>query len=123
MIRPSSILTEVAFAVCTALHRAGYTVVITGGSPATFYAPRAYLSDDIDFIITLKGIGGEDALKRLGYHRKGDYYVNPSSRFPLEFPPGPLAVGDDLIDSWQTFRRRKQLLHVLSPTDARVHQN
>ena len=91
---------------------------MTGGSAATFYAPRAYLSDDIDFVITLKGTGGENALKRLGYHRKGDYYLHTSSRFALEFPPGPLAIGDDQVDSWKTFRRKKQLLHVLSPTDA-----
>ena len=118
MIRPSSTLTEIAFSVCTALHSAGYTVVMTGGSAATFYAPRAYLSDDIDFVITLKGTGGEEALEHLGYHRKGDYYVHASSRFPIEFPPGPLAIGDDFVDSWKTFRRKRQLLHVLSPTDA-----
>lgn len=44
-----------------------YTVVMTRGSAATFYAPRAYVSDDIDFVITLKGTGGEDALKQLGF--------------------------------------------------------
>jgi hypothetical protein len=118
VIRAASTLTEVAFTVCTALHRTGYTVVMTGGSAATFYAPRAYLSGDIDFVITLKGAGGEDALARLGYHRKGDYYVHSSSRFSLEFPPGPLAIGDDFVDSWKTFHRKRQLLHVLSPTDA-----
>ncbi len=91
---------------------------MTGGSAATFYAPRAYVSDDIDFIVTLKGAGGEHALEQLGYRRKGDYYVHASSRFPLEFPPGPLAIGDDFVDSWKTFRRKRQLLHVLSPTDA-----
>jgi hypothetical protein len=88
---------------------------MTGGSAATFYAPRAYLSDDIDLVITLKGTGGEEALEHLGYHRKGDYYVHASSRFPIEFPPG-LAIGDDIVNSWKTFRRKRQLLHVLSPT-------
>ena len=87
MIRPSSTLTEVAFSVCTALHRAGYTVVMTGGSAATFYAPRAYVSDDIDFVITLKGTGGEEALKQLGYHRKGDYYVMHPRGFRLSSRP------------------------------------
>lgn len=91
---------------------------MTGGSAATFYAPRAYLSEDIDFVITLRGAGGEDALRNVGYQRKGDYYVHPSSRFSLEFPPGPLAIGDDLVDSWKTFRRKGQLLHVLSPSDS-----
>ena len=43
MIGLNSSLTDVAFAVCTALHEAGYTVILTGGSAATFYAPEAYL--------------------------------------------------------------------------------
>lgn len=54
MITTSSSLTDVAFAVCTALHRAGYTSVLTGGSAATFYAPTAYQSKDLDFVITLQ---------------------------------------------------------------------
>jgi len=31
--------------------------VLTGGSAATFYAPHAYQSDDLDFVITLRGNG------------------------------------------------------------------
>jgi hypothetical protein len=36
----------------------------------------------------------------------------------LEFPPGPLAVGDDLIKNWDTVKRGDEVLHVLSPTDS-----
>lgn len=118
MIAPSSTLADVAFAVCTALERAGYHVVLTGGSAATFYAPDAYQSDDIDFVITRRGHAGEEALASLGYVRKGDFYKHPDSRYPLEFPNGPLAVGDDLITTWKTVRRRGEVLHVLSPTDS-----
>ncbi len=82
VIRPSSTLTEVAFSVCTALHKAGYTVVMTGGSAATFYAPRAHLSADIDFVIALKGTDGEEALEHLGYQRKADYRPGPLRPFP-----------------------------------------
>ena len=118
MISTSSTLTQIAFAVCTALDRAGYTAVMTGGSAATFYAPRAYMSDDIDFVLTLRSSGGEDVLKELGYRRKHDFYVHAESRFPLEFPPGPLAIGEDQLTRWNTVRRRGQVLYVLTPTDS-----
>ena len=81
MITASSSLTDVAFAVCTALDRAGYTTVLTGGSAATFHE-------------------------------------HPKSMFPLEFPPGPLAIGEDLVTTWSTVKRKREVLHVLSPTDS-----
>jgi len=37
-------LTDVAFAACTALDRAGEVAVLCGGSAATYYAPEAYQS-------------------------------------------------------------------------------
>ena len=43
-------LVEVATAVCTALEQAGVTAVLTGGSAATFHAPEAYQSSDIDVV-------------------------------------------------------------------------
>ncbi len=118
MIGPTSSLTDVAFAVCTALDRQGFHAVLTGGSAATYYAPEAYQSGDLDFVITLRGTGGEAALAALGFTRKGDFYRHPSSHFLLEFPPGPLAVGVDLIKSWSTVRRDDEVLYVLSPTDS-----
>ena len=33
---------DVAFIVCSAMERAGVTVVLGGGGAATFYAPAAY---------------------------------------------------------------------------------
>lgn len=107
-----------AFSACTALNRAGYTTVLTGGSAATFYAPAAYQSKDIDFVITLWGKAGEEALASVGFKRKGDFYLHAKSPFSLEFPPGPLAIGEDLVTNWSTIKRKRELLHVLSPTDA-----
>ncbi|RKH62989.1 hypothetical protein [Corallococcus aberystwythensis] len=116
MIGPASSLTDIAFTVCTALDLKGFHAVLTGGSAATYYAPEAYQSGDLDFVITLKGSGGDAAA--LGFIRKGDFYRHPQSQFLLEFPSGPLAVGDDLIKSWSTVRRDDEVLYVLSPTDS-----
>lgn len=119
MITATSSLVDVAFTVGTALDRVGITAVLTGGSAATFYAPDAYQSRDLDFVITLHGTGGEAVLRGLGYRRDVDCYVHPASPFPLEFPPGPLMVGDDHIARWNTARREvDELVHVLTPTDS-----
>ena len=118
MISASSTLPEVAFEVCTALDRAGFVAVLTGGSAATYYAPKAYQSKDLDFVLTLRGEAGEQALASIGFKREGDFYVHERSPFPLEFPPGPLAIGEDLVTTWTTVRRKGRVLHVLSPTDS-----
>jgi hypothetical protein len=61
---------------------------------------------------------GEAALAAIGYSRKADFYVHERSRFPLEFPPAPLAIGDEVLRAWSTVRRRRQVLHVLTPFDS-----
>jgi len=118
MISQSSTLIEIAFEVSTALNDIGITAVLTGGSAATYCAPHAYQSADLDFIITFRGSQrGEEALSHLGYQRTNDYYKHPDSKFPLEFPPGPLSIGDDEVESWDTIQRKELQLHILSPTD------
>jgi hypothetical protein len=98
----------------------GVTAVLTGGGAAAFYAPRAIQSFDLDFVLTVYTSEGGPAevLSGLGYRRVGHDYVHAESPFPLEFPPGPLAIGDDLVERWETVRERGNLLHVLSSTDS-----
>jgi len=113
-------LRGIAFEVCTALFRAGTTAVLSGGGAAALYAPDAIQSYDLDFIITLSGEGmapGE-ALGALGYRLAGQHYENPASKFLVEFPPGPLAIGDDLVSAWETLGEGEGVLHVISPTDS-----
>lgn len=117
MIGPHSTLSEVGFAVCTALSHVGIEAVLTGGSAATFYAPEAYQSRDLDFIITVRGGAGAPALASLGFMQKGQVYRHAHTHFTLDFPRGPLAVGEELLTSWRTLRRGDELLHVLTPTD------
>lgn len=117
MITANSTLVDVAFAVSTALTEAGVNAVLTGGSAATFYAPHAYQSDDLDFVITLWGDGGTEALGTLGYTETRGFYRHCVSPYPVEFPKGPLMIGDDYVDTWATHHRGNESLNVLSPTD------
>lgn len=120
VITGTSSLEDVCFAVCTALQRAGTVAVLTGGSAATYYAPESYQSGDADFIITFSSDSASAgaALRSLGYREFGGTYHHDKSLFTLEFPPGPLAVGDDLISSYDTVRRNEDVLHVISRTDS-----
>lgn len=118
MIGPHSTLTDVAFLVCSALDRLSITAVLTGGSAATYYAPEAYQSRDLDFVLTIHAPGGAAALEALGFSEKDQVYRHPSTHFTIDFPRGPLAVGDEIIAAWRTDRRAGEILHVLSPTDS-----
>lgn len=119
-ITRDSSLREVAFAVCTALDRVGVTAVLTGGGAATLYAPEAIQSFDLDFVLEVysdKNSPGK-ALEELGFRREGHDYRHRTSRFQLEFPVGPLAIGDERIERWTTLREGSGLLHVITATDS-----
>ena len=119
-VNASTTLRELAFIVCTALDRAGETAVLTGGSAATVYAPEAYQSKDLDFVFTMWSAvtnPSEMPLIALGFTRVASSYHHPLTPLTLEFPPGPLAVGEEQITSWTTLLNGDLILHILSPTD------
>ena len=118
-ITAESSLQDVCFAVCTALDQVGTIAVLTGGSAATYYAPQAYQSEDADFIVTLKAdsVAAATVIRDLGYSNHGGTYKHGNNPFTLEFPPGPLAIGDELITEYDTVRREDQTLYLISRTD------
>jgi len=113
-------LRELAFIVCTTLHDAGVTAVLSGGAAATVYAPEAYQSTDLDFILQFAAatFAPSDApLARIGFHRTDGSYHHSETAFTVEFPAGPLAIGDEVITQWSTLREHDRVLHVLNATD------
>ena len=113
-------LTDVAFAACTALDAAGEVAVLCGGSAATYYAPDAYQSRDLDFVLRFAARARvvDDALCPLGYVRAPEgLYRHARIAYTIEFPSGPLAIGSETITSYATERRGESLLYVYTPTD------
>ena len=119
-IARDSTVKDVALVVCTALDNAGIVAVLTGGSAATVYAPHAYQSRDLDFIIEFRkrDVDANAVLESLGYSLVQDHYEHAENPLLLEFPQGPLAVGGELINKWDTIREKNFLLHIISPTDS-----
>jgi hypothetical protein len=87
---------EVAALVSEALEAKGIRAVLSGGGATSLYSDERYVSRDLDFVTSasLNEIG--DAIRALGFRRrKGDrYFEHPANEILLEFPAGPLAIGD-----------------------------
>ena len=90
-------LPAVAAAVGAALTRHRIRAVLTGGACATIYTRGQYQSHDMDFIVvrTTTQAQLDTALASIGFVRTRDRYIHPGLPFYVEFPRGPVAIGDD----------------------------
>jgi hypothetical protein len=107
-------------AVGDALRRAGIRGVLTGGACASLYTAGAHVSVDVDIVLSgdceLEAL--DAALAPMGFARRGDRYVHAAVPFFVEFPRGPLGIGDDFAIRPVLRSRRGAKTLALSPTDA-----
>jgi len=111
---------EFAAWVCAALSDAGITVTLTGGTCVSIWAEGKYVSNDLDFIeegpVTRAQI--RKVLTGLGFtQEKGRHFVHPDSEFFVEFPTGPLMIGEQRVERVETRQTPQGTLRLLSPTD------
>ncbi len=110
---------ELAAFVCSHLQRNGISVVLTGGGCVAIYAEGRYVSYDLDFIENLSS--GRRKLKKvlaeIGFEEEGRYFKHSDTEYFLEFPPGPLAVGDEPPQKLTVLEFETGDLTALSPTD------
>jgi hypothetical protein len=115
-----SSLADVAVAVGDALRRAGIRAVLTGGACANLYSGGAYQSIDADFVLDGKRTTEQidQALATLGFKRQRGRYVHSVVPFFVEFPAGPLGIGEDvrIRPVWKSRRSARTL--ALSATDS-----
>jgi hypothetical protein len=120
-ISAASTLPEVALMVAGALTRHDIRAILTGGACVSIYTHGAYVSEDADFVIQTAPAGLQQkvdhALATLGFVRDRDHYVHRLTRFYVEFPPGPLSIGNDLDIRPVELRVGKNRALLLSPTD------
>ena len=90
-------LGAVATVVGDALRREGIRAVLTGGACANLYTGGRHQSVDADFIVGSPASRSavDLAMEKIGFVREGDRYVHAQARFYVEFPRGPLAIGND----------------------------
>jgi hypothetical protein len=93
-----STLSTVAVAVGGALRRHGIHGVLTGGACVSLYTRGVHHSKDVDFVLSGRVTQADldAAMNDVGFVRRRDRYEHPRVPFYVEFPRGPLAIGDDL---------------------------
>lgn len=105
--------------VCTTLERHDIQVVLSGGAAASIYAPNPYESMDLDFIQIGLSRKVDAAMKELGFRKeKGRHWTHPDSEFWVEFPPGPVQIGDATLHEFVERQTPSGMLRILSATDS-----
>jgi len=110
---------ELGAYICSYLEDNGIRVVLSGGACVSIYTNNKYLSEDLDFI-ELTSTGKKvlrDALSEIGFQREGRHFIHLETNFFLEFPPGPLSIGEEYITEVLELKQKTGVLRMLSPTD------
>ncbi|RJP52698.1 MAG: hypothetical protein C4586_02495 [Anaerolineaceae bacterium] len=110
---------ELAAYVQDALQAEGIQVVLSGGSVVSFYSSNKYVSKDLDLINTSfsKRSRIKAVMDKLGFHEQGRYFIHPETTFFIEFPDGPLSIGEEPVKEISEFELSTGTLRMLSPTD------
>lgn len=110
---------ELAAYICGQLQQRGIRVVLTGGSCVTIYSDNRYASYDLDFIesgnVPRRKI--RLALEELGFSEENRYFRHPDTLYFVEFPSGPLAIGQQPVTETAELTYSTGLLRLLTPTD------
>jgi hypothetical protein len=123
---------EVAVLVSEALVDAEIPAVLGGGGAVTQYTNNEYMSNDLDFITVARNKVIAPVVAELGFQPRGKDFVHPDSDYFIEFPPGPLSVGDRYIDTSETalLDTKYGKLRIITPTQCVmdrlswfIHQN
>jgi hypothetical protein len=106
--------------VASELQKRGVSTVLVGGAVVSIYTDGAYQSGDLDFILTdlfVKNVPG--IMKEIGFEkRSGRHYVHPDCKhLYVEFPKGPLEIGDDANIVPDEVSADGVIIKILSPTD------
>ncbi|MFK0573828.1 hypothetical protein [Endozoicomonas sp.] len=92
-------IVELAAIVADHLQQYGIKVVLVGGLAVEIYSANLYLTKDIDMVnISYDPPAAmNNAMAEIGFIKHGRVYTNDTTLICVEFPPAPLAVGDELI--------------------------
>jgi hypothetical protein len=110
---------EIAAAVSEALRKHGIMAVMSGGGCVSVYSENKYQSDDLDFIDSYRErFGIQKALATNGFFSDKDrYFKNSTTSIYLEFPPGPVMIGNEFAKDPVDWETPAGNIRMLNPTD------
>jgi hypothetical protein len=112
---------ELGAFVCSSLEKEGIETVLSGGCCVEIYSHGKYTSDDMDLIDRFNG--GHRKIKavmeKIGFreYKMKRYFVHDDTELFIEFPRGPLGVGDTPVREVASRKSETGALKLLTPTD------
>lgn len=85
---------EFAAAVVKQLEKNSISCVLVGGACVSIYTDEKHASRDLDFISAHSHELIAEALAEIGFQKDGRYFKHPNSDLYVEFPSGPVAIGN-----------------------------
>jgi hypothetical protein len=110
---------ELSAFIQSQLREKGIEVILSGGAAVAIYSKNKYVSKDLD-LINIYGVNRRkirDTMMAMGFYEKGRYFRHPNSQFLIEFPPGPLTIGEEPVRQIVEKKFSTGILKVISPTD------
>lgn len=97
----------------------GIDVVLSGGAVVAIYTSGKYVSRDLDLVnrYSVERSLIKSAMEELRFKEVGRHFEHPDSEFFVEFPPGPLSIGEEYIIRINELEMETGILRVISPTD------
>jgi hypothetical protein len=116
-ITKSTTLPELAGIVSEHLKSKSIQATLVGGAVVTIYSKNEYQSRDLDFISPNENKEITEAMTELGFQRKGKDFYHPSNPFTIEFPTGPVAIGNEIpVKPEGELETKAGVVKLLSPT-------
>jgi len=101
------------------LRKYGIDAVLTGGSAVSIYTRNLYISKDLDMVIMniLRSGQVREYMGMIGFTENDRYYRHADTKVIIEFPPGPLCVGQEPVKKIVKRKYATGNLRVISATD------
>lgn len=120
-MKPVSKMTqgELGALIQSQLRKKGIEVILAGGAAVALYSNDKYVSKDLD-LINIYGVNRRkirEVMLEMGFHEEGRYFRHSDSPFFVEFPPGPLTIGEEPVKEIIEKKFSTGTLKVISPTD------
>jgi hypothetical protein len=110
---------ELAAFIESHLLEKGIYVVLSGGACVSIYSSNKYVSMDLD-LVNVRFAKRQDirsAIQEIGFQEEGRHFKHPDTELLIEFPPGPLAVGEEPVKKVDEHKLPTGILRIISPTD------
>lgn len=94
-------------------------VVLSGGASVSFYTEGRYVSSDLDLInlYFTKRNKIRDAMQEIGFSEEGRHFIHADTEYLVEFPAGPLSVGEEPVKQVDEYKLSTGILRIISPAD------